>query len=353
MRSTHVCIMNSVSDERDYLCVDEWLTDPVTVRALATAIQRGAVDAIVNADSLSSEDLGAILGLKSVPNSFMIRLLTSVGVLDTVECDRLRLSVAFRRAWQYRDLLTAKIDMTLLVGPDWFDGFELLLDDSRGFAAKSRLFRIFDYSKARGTSAEDLAATARWLRYTTALTRYESGAILNRHDFSCYSRMLDIGGNSGEFALQICRRYPRLAAVVCDLPAVCALGEVHVGREAVGARISFHPVISDDIAWPSGFDLVTFKSMLHDWPESSLPVFLSKAYKALRSGGRVMIVERCEESLAGQRFAFGNMPLWMFFPYYRKSRVYTEILTDLGFSRISSVEFLLDSSFHLIVATKE
>ena len=69
------------------------------------------------------------------------------------------------------------------------------------------------------------------MRFTTALTRYESGACIANHDFSPYERMLDVGGNSGEFALRVCQRHSRLRATVYDLPLVCDIGERHVRAE--------------------------------------------------------------------------------------------------------------------------
>lgn len=53
---------------------------------------------------------------------------------------------------------------------------------------------------------------------TTRLTRHEALVCMKYHDFGQYRRMLDVGGNSGEFALQVCRRHPDLRATVLDLP---------------------------------------------------------------------------------------------------------------------------------------
>ena len=40
-------------------------------------------------------------------------------------------------------------------------------------------------------------------------------------DLAGRRRMLDVGGNSGEFLLQVCRRNPELQGTVIDLPLVC------------------------------------------------------------------------------------------------------------------------------------
>src|SRR6267378_1789217 len=105
------------------------------------------------------------------------------------------------------------------------------------------------------------------MRITTSLTRYEARACLRHHDFGRYARMLDIGGNSGEFALEICKAHPSVQATVVDLPVVCDIGREHVRREPEATRITFVEANALEDRLPEGFDVVTFKSMLHDWPD--------------------------------------------------------------------------------------
>lgn len=352
-QATLVYAMSTDYNELDYLRVDAWLMDVVSVRALATAIERGLIDRLATETLLPQAVVLAMGAAEPRAAEFLLRLLLDAHVLEA-SGDLLGLSDTFRHTWKYRDLLMAKLDMALAVSGDWFERFGLLLDDERGFAVKSRLFEIFDYGKALSTRPEDLAATGRWLRYTTALTRYETPAVLARHDFAGYQNMLDIGGNSGEFVLQLCRRHAGLRAVVLDLPAVCALGAVHVGRCPEGARIRFEPVTSAQATWPGGFDLVSFKSMLHDWPQEAMAVFLRQAHAALRPGGRVLIAERARADAAEEvPLTFGNLPLALFFRSYRGTGEYCEALAAAGFGDVAVTRFMLDTPFHLIVASKQ
>ncbi len=345
--------MQVESEERDYLRVDDWLVDALAARALATAIERGLIDRLASETELPCAALLALAAAEPRPAAFLLRLLLDARVLEASGA-AMRLSGSFRRAWAYRDLLTAKLDMAIAVCGDWFERFGLLLDNAGKFAAKAKLFEIFDYTKALSTAPADLAATGRWLRYTTVLTRYEAPAVVARHDFSVYGNMLDVGGNSGEFALHICRKNSGLRAVVLDLPAVCALGAVHVTHWPEGNRIRFQPVTSATAVWPIGFDLVSFKSMLHDWPAPAMADFLRQAHAALRPGGHVLIVERAlaESSSEEVPLIFGNLPLALFFQSYRSTGEYGNALAAAGFCDISVTRFMLDMPFHLIVASK-
>jgi hypothetical protein len=93
--------------------------------------------------------------------------------------------------------------------------------------ADARVFKFFDYRRALQDSEDNRVWTRRWMRITTALTACEAEACLTRHDFSPHRRLLDVGGNSGEFARRICAAHPGLTATILDLPVVCAIGRDH------------------------------------------------------------------------------------------------------------------------------
>jgi O-methyltransferase domain len=84
--------------------------------------------------------------------------------------------------------------------------------------------------------------------------------------FLATSQMLDIGDNSGEFALQITRDYPTLQATVIDLPVVCEVGRHHVSDQPESERIKFQAANALEDTLPGDQDLVTFKSIFHDRP---------------------------------------------------------------------------------------
>src|SRR5207249_941511 len=114
------------------------------------------------------------------------------------------------------------------VAPDFLYRFTTLLVDPARFAREARLFQLFDYSRCFDPSPANRNSARLWMRFTTALTRYEAPVCLKHHDFGSHRLMLDIGGNSGEFALQACRKHPALRATVLDLPTVCAVGQEHI-----------------------------------------------------------------------------------------------------------------------------
>jgi len=337
--------------DRGYLCVDEFMRDAVSARALKSAFELGLVDLLSDRATLTQAELGACAKTDQRGMLLLTGLLRASGVIEEAGTG-FRLAEPFRTALRYRDLIEAKLDFAAAVAPDFLDLFTVLLTDPAGFFERARLFDLFSYDRCFESTPENLAATAGWMRYTTVLTRYESAACIATHDFSRHGRMLDVGGNSGEFALRICRSQPALRATIFDLPVVCEIGERHVGSQPEAGRIDFAKVVRGGGPYPDGYDLVTFKSMLHDWPDEPMQQFLSRAYDALLPGGTLLIFERSLVEIFERPVAYVQIPLLLFFRAYRVAGDYRQPLANAGFTGIEIKSVALDMPFMLITAKK-
>ncbi len=337
--------------EREYLCVDGFIRDAVGARALASALELGVVDLLLEHPSCTVAELGARARTDRRATTLLLGLLRTDGVIESAG-DGFRLTHEFRAALRFRDLLEAKIDFAAAVAPDFLDLFTVLLTDPAAFFGRARLFELFSYDRCFDPTPENVSHTARWMRFTTALTRYESAACIAGHDFSRYRRMLDVGGNSGEFALRVCRAHAGLRATVFDLPVVCDIGERHLRNEPEAGRIDFARAGRAGGSMPCGADLVTFKSMLHDWPDDRMEDFLARAHEALAPGGTLLIFERGLVEAGERQVPFAMIPLLLFFRSYRSPHDYREPLARAGFVDIESSTIELDMPFMLVTARK-
>ena len=318
------------------------------MRTLASAFELGLVDALQDGAAMPLAALGRAIGVDQRGTRLLLNLLRQGGVVE-LAADSAQLSAAFVAALAFRDLLVARIELALRVTPDFLERFTQLLTDPDAFFRDAELFKLFDYRQALEPSPDNYRATAEWMRHTTVLTRYESAVCLRLHDFSRYRRLLDVGGNSGEFALQLCRRHPPLQAVVRDLPLVCELAAEHLRQQPEAARIAFS---STAAVFPGGFDLVCFKSMLHDWPAAQARAFLAQAWQALDAGGTVLIFERSLSLAENGPVPYASLPLLLFFRSYRSSGDYRAALAAAGFVDIEMSSVALDLPFLLISARK-
>lgn len=335
----------------DFLVVDRFLRTLVDARALKSAFELRLIDTLAERGTAATAWLGHALGVDEQGLTFLLALLEANGVVEKRRADVV-LSERFLRALQFRDLLETKLDFAGFIMNDFADWFTVLLQDPQGFPGRSRLFELFDYRRCFEPTLENYERTRAWMKLTSALTRYEAQACLGLHDFGAHRRMLDVGGNSGEFALQACRRHAALRATVLDLPLVCDIGMEQMLAQPERTRIAFYKADMRHDALPGGYDLIAFKSMLHDWPEEEALGFVSKAAAALPPGGTLLIFERGPIVPGGQTPPFSMLPILLFFRSYRRASVYTKHLQALAFENIRRREVMLDTSFFLVTASK-
>lgn len=335
----------------EYLCVDDYLKDIVGARAVQAAIELGLIDGLVRHGRLDMAAAASLCRLDPKALRLLLGMLSANRVIEWRGgfCE---LSAGFSGVLRYRDLLEAKLDFAALVASDFLERFDTLLCDPGRFFDQAKVFDLFSYDRCFDATPENLARTRRWMRFTTALTRYEAQACIDRFDFSASRRLLDVGGNSGEFALRVCRANGDLRATVLDLPLVCAIGREHVAGEPEASRIDFVSVDPGRGKIPTGFDTISFKSMLHDWPDAEMEVFLAQAYDALDSHGRVLIFERGMIEPGPSPLPYSMIPILLFFRSYRSAADYTRCMERIGFRAIRVATVPLEMSFLLIEASK-
>jgi len=338
--------------EFEYLCVDDFLGDIIYTRALTTAFETGLIDALIRSKSLLYQSLMEKKGEDNRGMRLLLDLLQVNRIIDN--CDgAISLTEEFVHALKFRDLLELKCALANLAAHDFLDHFSDLIYRPDQFFHEAKFFRLFSYDRCFSRSKEDYETTKRWMRITTTLTKYESLVCMKYYDFGRHKRILDIGGNSGEFVLQICRKYPELQAAVFDLPLVCDIAEEHIQCEAESKRISFAQGNALNDTLPGGFDLITFKSMLHDWPEKEAAQFIKNASQSLTPGGVLLIFER--ESIAALResLSYSMLPFLLFTHFFRLPTFYEKQLEGLDFQDITVTKISLDTQFFIVMAKKK
>jgi SAM-dependent methyltransferase len=339
------------SKEFDYLRVDWFIKNLIDANALATAFELDLIDYLrenqpITFDSVRREFKGDSQALR-----FLLDLLISNNVVEE-NSGEIKLSQKFTKALEYRDLLEAKLRFATFVVPDFIDRFTTLIQSPDQFGRNARIVGLFCYHRGFEYSPENYELTKRWMGITTSLTKYEAEVCMKYHDFGTYKRILDIGGSSGEFVLRICKRYPKVFATVFDLPLVCQIGQEYIQSEPEADRITFIKGNALTDALPKGFDLISFKSMLHDWPEKEAKQFILEASQSLEPGGTLLIFERGPLEVRQRTLPYSIIPFLLFFRSFRSPMIYEEQLKDLDFQNIRVEKIDLETPFHLVTARK-
>lgn len=117
-------------------------------------------------------------------------------------------------------------------------------------------------------------------------------AVTGMLDLSGCSRMLDLAGGPGTYAELICRANPGLNCVTVDLPAISAVAAELVAEAGLSDRIEcrsgdYH---TDEYEAES-YDVVTIFGALHQESPESITAILGRAWRALRHGGKIFILD--------------------------------------------------------------
>src|SRR5206468_13032182 len=74
-----------------------------------------------------------------------------------------------------------------------------------------------------------------------SLSIFTARALGEAVDFGGFRELLDVGGGSGAFDIELCMRYPKLTATVHDLPFVTEIAAGKIVEAGLGGRIATKP----------------------------------------------------------------------------------------------------------------
>lgn len=128
-------------------------------------------------------------------------------------------------------------------------------------------------------------------------------------------RLLDIGGNTGKWALHCLRHDPQVHVTIMDLPGQLRMAEKTLRDAGFGARTAFHEgnLLDPASALPAGFDVVWMSQFLDCFGEDEIVSILTRARGALGAGGKIYILEPFWDR---QRLAAGAFSLQMTSLYF-------------------------------------
>jgi predicted O-methyltransferase YrrM len=226
------------------------------------------------------------LGLPERPADLLLTACASLGLLE-------------RAGDGYRN--TALAEEFLVRGKPYYFGGQVTYCDRRTYLPWHRVGEALrsdrpltwdpDVQESMFDTADpQLLATFWEAMYSTSI--FTARALAGAVDLGGRRRLLDVGGGSGAYPIELCRLHPGLTATVLDLPHVCEIAAGKVELAGLGDRIGTVPgdFLTDE-RLPGGHDVLLFSMILHDWDEPTNRVLLAKAYAALPPGGLVIVSE--------------------------------------------------------------
>jgi len=166
-----------------------------------------------------------------------------------------------------------------------------------------------------------------------------SPAVARAFDLGGFRRLVDLGGATGHFACAACEEYPRLRAVVFDLPRVIALARELIRKSPAAERVD---CIAGDFfadSLPEG-DLYVLGRILHDWPVVKIRELLHRIAHRLPAGGALLIAEKLldEDHLGPVHAHMQSLNMLICTEGRERSlREYRELLVNAGFRSVEGV----------------
>ena len=149
-------------------------------------------------------------------------------------------------------------------------------------------FWPYVHGAAGAVSEEDAARYSDLMATSQALVAQDSLRMISLRGVR---HLMDVGGGSGGFAVEVATRYPGLDVCVLDLPAVIPAATERLGRSRIASRITCRPGSFREELLPEGADAISLIRVLYDHEDATVADLLAKAFAALPPGGRLIVSE--------------------------------------------------------------
>jgi len=106
-------------------------------------------------------------------------------------------------------------------------------------------------------------------------------------------KLLDIGGNTGKWAIASTQYREDIRVTIVDLPGQLEMARKNVEAAGLSGRVSFHPanLLEPGFMVPAGFDAIWLSQCLDCFADSQIVSILTKCNKALDDEGFLFILE--------------------------------------------------------------
>jgi len=253
-------------------------------KTLAAAHELDLFSRLAGGAGITVAELVEALGMHPRPAEMLLTGCAALGLLEKTD-------------GRYRN--TPLSEAYLVRGKPYYFGGFVQMADERLYAGWGRLAEALRTNRPTtwdpavqssmfdGEDPKVLALFWEAMHSISAMTARKLGGAV---DFRDFRRLLDIGGGSGAYDIELCKQYGTLRATVFDLPHVTAIAAEKIAEAGLTDRIktaggSFFEQL------PRDHDVHLLSMIMHDWDEAKNRALLRRSFEALPSGGAVVISE--------------------------------------------------------------
>jgi SAM-dependent methyltransferase len=318
-------------------------------KTLAAANELDLFTSLAGGAETTAEDLARELAIEQRPAEMLLTGCASLGLLE-------------RGDHGYRN--SPLSERFLVRGTPYYFGGLVTMFDRRlypGWANLTEAIRTnrpttWDPERDRSMfEGEDPAVLETFWEAMHSASSFTARMLGETIDLHSAQRLLDVGGGSGAFAIELCRSYPSLRATVFDLPHVVDIAAEKIADADHRDRIATHSGDFFTDPLPPGHDVHLYSMIMHDWNEQNDRLLLRKSFDALPSGGTILISELLVDDDKTGPPAAALMSLNMLIETEGRNyteREYSAWLTDAGFVEPRAVRFDAPGANGVVIARK-
>jgi len=156
---------------------------------------------------------------------------------------------------------------------------------------KAGLKQYWAYAGGTARPAAPAAAHTDYTALMAASQAFVTAELLDAYDLAGHTRLLDVGGGDGTFAIAAARAAPRLEVALFDLPPVAAIARQRLLAAGLSGRAKAHggSFFADPL--PQGADIVTLNRVLHDHDDDAALAILVAVRRSIAAGGTLLVTE--------------------------------------------------------------
>ncbi len=127
-------------------------------------------------------------------------------------------------------------------------------------------------------------------------------------------RLLDVGGNTGKWALKCVEHDPNVHVTILDLPGQLQMAKQNIDAAGRSKRIDFQPIdlLNDNAAWPKGADAIWMSQFLDCFSAPQIVSLLKRGHDAMDENTSLYILETLwdRQTHAAGAFSLHNTSLY-------------------------------------------
>ncbi len=106
-------------------------------------------------------------------------------------------------------------------------------------------------------------------------------------------RLLDVGGNTGEWAVECAKFDPEVKVTIADLPQQLELAKAKIQESKVDSRVDFFAIdfLDEAKTFPEGYDAIWMSQFLDCFAEKQIVSILKRAASAMSDDAKLYILE--------------------------------------------------------------